>query len=214
MKCLALCPQTLNLFRGRYSPAVLECSRCGHTQAAGSAVNEQDFTTLQLQLGSHEHGVLFDSVSAALLASCSEVLNDGFRARCTNPSCGAPWYRKVCGVEQSPQVLLLQLKSWEYFAENEVMQPRRLPCALCLDDSISLAGLTYTLKAILYHSGDSPVAGHYVTVARHRDTAEPFLVFNDACRREIPKNSLGCTMYLPGDASATPFFVTALLYEC
>ena len=213
MNCLQSCPQTLQLFSGSYTRAKLKCALCGNCELVGSTSDEQEFTTLQLETRSHDTRLPFDTMEAALNAACQEPLDEHFRSRCSNAACGGRWHCKVYPVEEPPQVLLLQLKSWEYFLDDGVMTARRLPCSLRIAQTIKVANVTYTLKGLVYHSGESPQAGHYVTVARHGGTVEPFFLYNDACRRGIAQSALACTMTLPGSVNTAQFHVTAFLYE-
>ena len=217
MNCLQLCPRTLQLFKGRHRRAELECNLCGHRDHCGeigSAAEEQEFTSIQLETRHDDDtGMLITSVTTALSVSCKEPVDEKFKGRCTNVECGARWSFKIYPVERPPQVLLLQLKIWEYFDQNGCMRPRRLSCALHLEESITLADVDYTLQAIVYHSGDSPHAGHYAVVARHGDSFEPFFAYNDAHRQGVPRQSLACSMPLPGSWETVVFHVHALLYE-
>ena len=107
MKCLQLCPRTLQMFKGRHHRAELACNLCGHRGHCGelaSAVDEQEFTSIQLETRNEDTGTLITSIATALSVSCKEPVDANFEARCTNVGCGARWSFKIYLVERAPQI--------------------------------------------------------------------------------------------------------------
>eukprot|EP00973_Karenia_brevis_P005212 715800-Karenia_brevis.AAC.1 len=59
----------------------------------------------------------------------------------------------------------------------------RLPSTMRIDETVSLCSTRFALQGIVFHHGDSPTSGHYVAVAKHGNSNEPFFVYNDDYRR-------------------------------
>ena len=202
MYCLGRCPLTAAHFKGHFHPALLQCAGCGKQTATEAHADERDFTTLQIQ-GDHP------TVQGALVASSIEDLDEEFRGRCPNPACGRRLSHKHQSVAEPPDVLMLQVKIWDYSGTR----PTRLVCTMSLDERITVCTKCYWLKGIVYHYGDSPIAGHYVAVTRHGNDPEPFVVYNDAHRQIVPRAQIACSAKLPGSWETCIFHAAVLLYE-
>ena len=83
-----------------------------------------------------------------------------------------------------------------------------------ISEHITLCSQRFTLQGVICHHGDqSPNLGHYVAVAKHGEGPEPFFLYNDDVRREIPRADLACTMQLLNGYVRQEFHASALLYE-
>ena len=78
-----------------------------------------------------------------------------------------------------------------------------------LDEPVQIEAATYSLHGVIFHKGLSPGSGHYVAVVRHGVDMEPFFLYNDACRRGIPRAALVCDTHFFGEQ----FHGTGLLYD-
>ena len=210
LACLERCPRSLPHCTGRFHPAFLQCAACGQQQAGGGHADEQLFTSLQVQTHCKDSGDPCQTVQNALHASWTETLDDDpdFTGRC--PSCPNLWKHKSQTVQNPPAVLLVSIKQWAQNIENDgSVTTHRRSSGMRLDETVQIEAATYSLHGVIFHQGLSPGSGHYVAVARHGVDAEPFFLYNDACRRAITRTALVCDTRFFGEH----FHATGLLYD-
>ena len=112
-------------------------------------------------------------------------------------------------VEIPPDVLCLFLGCWEnYQVSTNVRSVRRVEQDMRANSVISLRDDTYALTGLLMHQGDSPIAGHWVAIAKH---GSDFFVYNDSACTTVDAATLHCSMKL--SAHGSRFYAASLMYE-
>ena len=213
MQCLSQCPLTQQHCEGRYSEAFFQCATCRTTATTHAPEDERIFTTLQIQVQDPDTGRPCSTFEQALRHLGTEKLDDDFRGRCTNASCGRRWSHKIRTVHHLPDTLVLLLNSWENVAAGRNTELHRIPCLMPIPNILTFHNSTYLLHGVIYQHGNTPKSGHYVAVTRHGRGAEPFFVYNDQHRQNVPQATLSCSMTLPGSDTAQIFHATPFLYE-
>ena len=113
-----------------------------------------------------------------------------------------------------PAALALQIKQWSALIVDEQLEAHRRPSPMGLDETVVLAGATYRLHGVVYQFGETQHGGHYVAVARHSFSAEPFLAYNDSVRQTFARSKLQCDITgMPGTYQSQDFHAAGLLYE-
>ena len=186
------------LCAGAFSQALLWCRKCGQNSPAGPGTER--FISLQVQ------GHCKD-VESAVLDSYFEDLDDQFQGLCCN--CKTRWSYKYRPIHKLPQVLIIQIARWNCCSSIR----QRSPSQMRLEQTLTLSGTTYHLCGIIYHIGDSDMAGHYVAVVRHETNKQSFVVYNDDQRQDVHSDSLLIDMFVPYCVPATLMHASALLYE-
>ena len=75
-----------------------------------------------------------------------------------------------------------------------------------VEHNIVVCGHEYGLKAILYHSGECPLSGHYIAVVRHGASTEDFWFYDDLKPRR-------CASENERTGQAVGYKVYAVMYE-
>ena len=170
-------PELNGLFRLQ-ELQILSCNNCTHTRSAG------DYWANQLNLKLY-HGENFDK----LISTVQEALNSYFQRERTSDfkwkcnSCKSeedPWMKRV--IRTAPSCLYLTLGRWP--RQDEYLKHNVYP-----DDQLVFhtenASLTYSLRGIVFHKGDSILNGHYTCNVKHEISRGNWWYYNNVFRKVI-----------------------------
>ena len=194
-----------SIFTGRYSEEVLQCSSCGWRRPTHSSTNVESriFTSIPL-VPLPTCTAITDSIQAAVDRSLQpEQLDENYTDwSCSGCSSVRP-PQKYRGMESSPELLILTLSRMDLSLTNTLVLQQVTPW---VEPIIVVCGLEYGLKAILYHSGECPLSGHYIAVVRHGASTEDFWFYDDLKPRR-------CASENERTGQADGYKVYAVMYE-
>ena len=91
--------------------------------------------------------------------------------------CGNTTFWKADTATLTPDVLILCVKRW---ADRK----RPLLHPVEVTDTVTFQSVTYSLRAVVVHLGDSIHAGHYITIAKHAAKNGTCWLYDDGVRKE------------------------------
>ena len=194
-----------SLFTGLYSEEVLHCSSCGWRRPTRSSTNVESriFTTIPL-IPLPTCTAITDSIQAAVDRLFQPEQLDEYFMDWSCLGCSSRQPPQISrGIESSPELLIMTLSRLVLSVPNSILLQQVTPW---VEPIIVLCGLEYALKAILYHSGESPLSGHYIAVVRHGATTEDFWFYDDLKPRR-------CASEHERTGQAVGYKVYAVMYE-
>ena len=194
-----------SLFTGLYSEEVLHCSSCGWRRPTRSSTNVESriFTTIPL-IPLPTCTAITDSIQAAVDRLFQPEQLDEYFMDWSCLGCSSRQPPQISrGIESSPELLIMTLSRLVLSVPNSILLQQVTPW---VEPIIVLCGLEYALKAILYHSGESPLSGHYIAVVRHGASTEDFWFYDDLKPRR-------CASENERTGQAVGYKVYAVMYE-
>ena len=91
--------------------------------------------------------------------------------------CGNTAFWKADTATLTPDVLVLCVKRWAD-PEEPLLHPVEVT------DAVTFQSVTYSLRAVVVHLGDSIHAGHYITIAKHAAENGTWWLYDDGVRKE------------------------------
>ena len=194
-----------SLFTGRYSEEVLHCSSCGWRRPTLSSTNVESriFTTIPL-IPLPTCTAITDSIQAAVDRLFQPEQLDEYFMDWSCLGCSSRQPPQISrGIESSPELLIMTLSRLVLSVPNSILLQQVTPW---VEPIIVVCGLEYGLKAILYHSGESPQSGHYIAVVRHGASTEDYWFYDDLKPRR-------CASENERTGQAVGYKVYAVMYE-